>query len=151
MAELQRRLGILPIERRLDGELIRVVFFYHCSQALEDALKSKRHRKGILVPNRVAFKNSKFPPAAFKNTITGNECAGVNAENNHETRKNAKGKMREKSTAQSGLDLKHCHNLFVDVEVRIHVLHIVVLFEGFHQLENLLGIFPFNLDSVLRN
>src|SRR4029434_3097990 len=37
-----------------------------------------------------------------------------------------------------------------DVEVRPHVLHVVVVLEGLHELEHLLGLAPFEGDRVVR-
>ncbi len=41
--------------------------------------------------------------------------------------------------------------LLVDVEVRVHVLHVVVLFERFHQADHRIGRRAFQLDVILRN
>ena len=38
-----------------------------------------------------------------------------------------------------------------DVEIRMHLLHIIVLVKDFHESQHLLGAFFFELDRVLRN
>ncbi len=43
------------------------------------------------------------------------------------------------------------HVGFVDVEVRVNLLHVVVVFHGFHQAQHLLGTTAFQLDVVLRD
>src|ERR1700739_4961355 len=48
--------------------------------------------------------------------------------------------------ADGGLDFR-----FVDVEVGVNVLHIVMLFEGFHQAQHLRGLRAGKLDVILRN
>ncbi len=48
-------------------------------------------------------------------------------------------------------DLSGGHIRFADVEVRRNLLHVVVIFECFHQLKHLPSILAFELDIVLRH
>jgi len=42
-------------------------------------------------------------------------------------------------------------SLLVDVEVRMHVLHVFVIFERFHQADHLRRLLAFELDVGIRN
>ena len=41
--------------------------------------------------------------------------------------------------------------LLVDIEVRVYILHVVVIFEYFHQPDHSVGSLPLELNVVLRN
>ena len=43
------------------------------------------------------------------------------------------------------------HVGFVDIEVGVDFLHVVVIFDGFHQAQHLLRVAAFELDVVLRD
>ena len=41
--------------------------------------------------------------------------------------------------------------LLIDIEVRVHVLYIILILESFHETDHSVGRLPFEFDVVLRN
>lgn len=59
--------------------------------------------------------------------------------------------MNWRSLSNENEKLRCGHVGFIDIEVGVNFLHVVVVFHGFHQAQHLLGATAFQLDVVLRD
>ena len=82
MAKLQRRLGVLSVESRLDRKLVRMVDLDDRTELLIYPLEPERHGGGCRIADRSTSEKAKRISLAKDNPIAGHESARVNSKNN---------------------------------------------------------------------
>lgn len=137
VAEFHGRLSVFAVERRLDGELVGVIALDDPAEGGVDGLQPERH--GLVAPIFYDIHSQELECTVllFNDSITGDKCAGINAEYDHGCTESPR--------------IQGSENTFVDVKVAVDMLRIIVFFEGFDEFDQVLSVLPVDLDDVFGN
>ena len=133
MSKFQSALSIGGIEHIFESRCLGLQLLDDLNDAAVDAFQPFSERIGRLRPDSAAADKNTIGAISIDDAVTSDSGSAIDAENPHELRNRF---------GQFG---------FLDIEIPVHVLHIIVLVQSFHQFDDLLRSLAFNLDVVLRN